>query len=315
MLGRTADELFWLSRYVERAENMARLTEVGYRITMMPHDSAEYREEWRSTLASAGCAAGFEAKYDELNTENAVNFLLLDPDNPSSVYRCLETARNKARAVRTAMTTDMWESLNATWLEMSAVKPRSMTPNVLPGFLEWVKQRSQLFRGALLGTSLRNESYIFSQLGAFIERADNTARILDVKYYILLPEHEIIGGGMDNYQWTTILRSVAAHRSYRWVYHQSYRPWRIAEFLIQCKDMPRSLAFCYGQITDNLEALAEAYGSEHDCHDLAADTAELLSGQTIDDIFQSGLHEFLTDFTARNNRLSDEITVAYHFHD
>ncbi len=315
MLGRTADDLFWLSRYVERAENMARLTEVGYRITLMPRNSAEYREEWRSTLASAGCATGFESKYGELTTENVVNYLLLDPDNASSVYSCMETARNKARAVRTAMTTDMWESLNATWLELSAVKPRSMTPNVLPGFLEWVKQRSQLFRGALLGTSLRSENYVFSQLGAYVERADNTARILDVKYYILLPEHEIVGGGMDNYQWTTILRSVAAHRSYRWFYHASYRPWRIAEFLIQCRDMPRSLAFCYGQINENLEALAKAYGSRHACHALAAEPAGLNGGQPIHDLLQSGLHEFLTDFTARNNRLGDEISVAYHFHD
>lgn len=315
MLGRTADDLFWLSRYVERAENMARLTEVGYRITLMPRNSDEYREEWRSTLASAGCAAGFEGKYGEFTTDNVVNYLLLDPENPSSVYSCLETARNKARAVRTAMTTDMWESLNATWLELSSVKPRSMTPNVLPGFLEWVKQRSQLFRGALLGTSLRNENYIFSQLGAFIERADNTARILDVKYYILLPEHEMIGGGMDSYQWTTILRSVAANRSYRWVYHEGYKPWRIAEFLIQCKDMPRSLAYCHGQISGNLDALGEAYGARHACHALAEETARLLEDQTIDDIFQNGLHEFLTDFTARNNRLSEDISVAYHFHE
>ncbi|MGI9383638.1 MAG: alpha-E domain-containing protein, partial [Methyloligellaceae bacterium] len=283
MLGRTADDLFWLSRYVERAENMARLTEVGYRITLMPRNSDEYREEWRSTLASAGCAAGFESKYGEFTTDNVVNYLLLDPENPSSVYSCIETARNKARAVRTAMTTDMWESLNATWLELSSVKPRSMTPNVLPGFLEWVKQRSQLFRGALLGTSLRNENYIFSQLGAYIERADNTARILDVKYYILLPEHEIVGGGMDSYQWTTILRSVAANRSYRWVYHEGYKPWRIAEFLIQCKDMPRSLAYCHGQINANLDALGEAYGARHDCHALAEETTRLLESQTIDD--------------------------------
>ncbi|MCG8563019.1 MAG: alpha-E domain-containing protein [Hyphomicrobiales bacterium] len=315
MLGRTADDLFWLSRYVERAENMARLTEVGYRITLMPRNSDEYREEWRSTLASAGCVVGFESKYGEFTTDNVVNYLLLDPENPSSVYSCMETARNKARSVRTAMTTDMWESLNATWLELSSVKPRSMTPNVLPGFLEWVKQRSQLFRGALLSTSLRNDNYVFNQLGAFMERADNTARILDVKYYILLPEHEIVGGGMDSYQWTTILRSVAAHRSYRWVYRESYRPWRIAEFLIQCKDMPRSLAYCYGQINANLVTLAEAYGQRHDCHEFAEETAHLLNGQTIDDIFQSGLHEFLTDFMGRNNRLSDDISVAYHFHD
>lgn len=221
MLARTADDLFWLSRYMERAENMGRLVEVGYRIALMPRNVAEYKEEWRSTLVSAGCETGFHAKHDEYTTEAVIDYLLLDPDNPSSVYSCLATARNKARAVRTALTREMWESLNATWLELSSAKPRSLSPNVLPGFIDWVKQRSQLFRGALLGTILRDDTYYFSQLGAFIERADNTARIVDVKYYILLPEHESVGGGLDNYQWTTILRSVSAHRAYRWMYRES----------------------------------------------------------------------------------------------
>ncbi len=315
MLGRTADDLYWLSRYVERAENMARLVEAGYRIAMMPRNSEEHREEWRSTLASAGCAMGFERKYDDYSTENVVNYMLLDTDNPSSVNSCLSTARNKARAVRTTMTKEMWESLNATWIELSGVKPKSVTPNLLPGFLEWVKQRSQLFRGALIGTILRNDTFFFSQLGAFIERADNTARILDVKYYVLLPEREIVGGGIDAYQWATILRSVSAHRSYRWVYHEGYKPWRIAEFLILAKEMPRSLCFCYGMIDAALKGLAETYGAKPPCHATARATRALFDHNDMDNVFQGGLHEFLTNFLARNNQLSEEISSDFHFHD
>jgi uncharacterized alpha-E superfamily protein len=315
MLGRTADELFWLSRYVERAENMARLADVGYRNTLMPQESGGYQDAWRSTLASAGCMAGFESKYGEFSTWDVVDFMLLDPDNPSSVYSCLETARNKARSVRTALTREMWECLNATWLELSGVKKNSMTPNVLPGFLEWVKQQSQLFRGALIGTILRNDTFHFSQLGAFIERVDSTARIIDVKYFLLLPEREVVGGEVDNYQWISILRSVSAHRSYRWVYHEGYKPWRIAEFLILCKEMPRSLAFCYSMINASLNGLVEEYGSRPDCHDLAADMGSELNTRQIDDIFQSGLHEFLTDFIAGNNQLAGNISDAYHFYE
>lgn len=314
MLARTADDLFWLSRYMERAENMARLVEVGYRIALMPRNVAEYKEEWRSTLVSAGCVSGFDATHDEYTTEAVVDFLLLDPDNPSSVYSCLATARNKARSVRTALTREMWEALNATWLELSSVRPKSLSPNVLPGFLEWVKQRSQLFRGALLGTILRNDTYYFSQLGAFIERADNTARILDVKYYILLPEHESVGGGLDNYQWTSILRCVSAHRAYRWMYHESYKPWRIAEFMILCKEMPRSLAYCYNQINAHLEGLAQLYGQSEECQDLAAAMTQRFKASDIHAIFQTGLHEFLSDFIAHNNRVGEQISLAYHFH-
>lgn len=315
MLARTADELFWLSRYMERAENMARLVEVGYRIALMPRDVAEYRKEWRSTVVSAGCETGFQSKHDEYTTEAVVDYLLLDADNPSSVYSCLATARNKARAVRTALTREMWETLNATWLDLAGAKPRSLTPDVLPDFLDWVKQRSQLFRGALLGTHLRNDPYYFCQLGAFMERADNTARILDVKYYILLPEHETIGGGLDNYQWTTILRSVSAHRSYRWFYHENYKPWRIAEFLILCKEMPRSLACCYLEIEAGLERLAAIYGVRTPAHDLAGAMSQRLQSSDITSIFQQGLHEFLAGFIASNNRLGEDISLAYHFYD
>lgn len=313
MLGRTANDLFWLSRYVERAENMARLIEVGYRIAMLPREGDPSHQEWRSTLESAGCAHGYSAKYDTLNTRDVVNFLLFDLANPSSIHSCLATARRNARAQRTALTREMWESLNSSWIEFQSIKPHNVTSDALPKLLDWIKERSAAYRGALLNTILRNDTYYFSQLGTFLERADNTARILDVKYYVLLPSTDMVGGGVDNVQWESILRSVSAHRSYRWVYKDSYRAWRIADYLILNRSMPRSLRACYGEITTSLQDLADLYGENVPCCQSAKETLGLLESSEIDTVFQSGLHEFLVDFIGRNNRLGAAISEAYHF--
>ncbi len=313
MLGRTANDLFWLSRYVERAENMARLTEVGYRIVLLPREGEGYHEEWRSTLASAGCADQYFAKHEAPITRDVVNFLLFDPDNPSSVYSCLASARHNARAQRTALTREMWESLNSAWIDFSKIRPDDVTSNELPKILDFVKERSALFRGSLLNTILRNDTFYFSQLGTFLERADNTARILDVKYYVLLPQVEMVGGKVDNVQWGAILRSVSAHRSYRWVYKENYRPWRVAEYLILNKQMPRSLRSSYCEIKTALDDLAGLYGDKHACHRTAADMSRRLADGNVNEIFQSGLHEFLVDFIGSNNRLGREISEAYHF--
>lgn len=314
MLGRTANDLYWLSRYVERAENMARLLEVGYRIVLLPREGQGFHEEWRSTLASTGCAETYAAKYGNIATRDVVNFLLFDADNPSSIRSCLTAARQNARAQRTALTRDMWECLNGSWIEFEALKPQHVTSNELPGLLDWIKQRSALYRGTLLNTILRNDTYCFSQLGTFLERADNTARILDVKYYVLLPSSEVVGGGVDNFQWGAILRSVSAHRSYRWVYKENYKPWRIAEYLILNRQMPRSLAYSYSEIAAALADLERHYGRSEACHVTAGATTDELAKRAVDEIFQSGLHEFLQSFIARNNRLGTEISSAYHFH-
>jgi uncharacterized alpha-E superfamily protein len=313
MLGRTANDLYWLARYIERAENMARLIEVGYRIALLPRDGEGYHEEWRSTLASAGCAQGYFAKYQALSTRDVINYLLFDCNNPSSIKSCLSAARQNGRAQRTSLTRDMWESLNGAWIEFCNIKPVDVTAGELPRVLDWIRSRSALYRGALLNTILRNDTFFFSQLGTFLERADNTARILDVKYYVLLPEIEMVGGGVDNVQWGAILRSVSAHRSYRWVYKESYRPWRIAEYLILNRAMPRSLRSCYDEIETALADLAELYGRRWECHDTAAATTQLLEEGEIGNIFQSGLHEFIEDFIVRNNRLGQEVAEAYHF--
>jgi uncharacterized alpha-E superfamily protein len=313
MLGRTASDLYWLSRYIERAENMARLVEVGYRIVLLPREGQGFHEEWRSALESAGCLAGYQAKYGKLETRDVINYMLFDGDNPSSVATCLAVARRNGRAQRTALTREMWESLNSAWLEFSAMKPAAVTANSLPELLDWVRSRSSLYRGALLNTILRNDTFYFSQLGTFIERADSTARILDVKYYHLLPSSEMVGSGVDNYQWSSILRSVSAHRSYRWVYKDTYRPWNIAQYLILNRQMPRSLRSCYDELSAALEEISSLYGARHPCHQTVEATRDLLIDGDMQKIFQSGLHEFVQEFIAANNKLGAEISTAYHF--
>ncbi len=314
MLGRTAASLYWMSRYVERAENMARLLEVGYRISLMPGAIEGHRDEWRSTLTSAACEDSYKEKHEEIDGANVIHFLLFDESNASSVKSCLKSARNNGRAVRTALTRDVWESLNSTWNELALVAPDNITADRLPGFLEWVKQRAMAFRGALLGTMLRNDTYYFSQLGNFIERADNTARILDVKYFILLPRPSDVGSDLDNQQWAQVLRSVSAHRAYRWFYKDSrYRPWLVSEFLILKEEMPRSLLFTYQWVNAALDGLAELYGNHYDCHGIAADTYKRLKNGNMEQIFQNGLHEFLQDFMDSNNALSQSIATNFNF--
>ena len=314
MLGRTASSLYWMSRYMERAENMARLLEVGYRISLMPGAVEGHRDEWRSTLQSAACDVGYDKKHPEIHGAKVIQFLIFDEENPSSIRASIKTARNNGRAVRTALTRDVWESINTTWNELSQVKPSSITADRLPVFLDWIKQRVMSFRGALLGTMLRNDTYYFSQVGNFLERADNTARILDVKYFILLPKPTDVGSELDMQQWAQILRSVSAHRSYRWFYRDSkYRPWMISEFLILKEEMPRSLVFSYHWVNMALEGLANLYGKRYDCHDLAFETYQRLKTGNMDEIFQSGLHEFLQDFVNRNARLSASIGTNYNF--
>jgi uncharacterized alpha-E superfamily protein len=314
MLGRTAASLYWMSRYMERAENMARLLEVGYRISLMPGAVEGHRDEWRSTLQSCGCDIAYAEKHADITSARVIDFLIFDEDNPSSIRASIKTARNNGRAVRTALTRDVWESINSTWNELAQVKASSMTADRLPVFLEWVKQRVMSFRGALLGTMLRNDTYCFSQLGNFVERADNTARILDVKYFILLPRPSDVGSELDMQQWAQILRSVSGHRAYRWFYRDSnYRPWLVSEFLILREEMPRSLVFSYNWVNQALAGLASLYGKSYDCHEQARESYDRLRSANMEQIFQSGLHEFLQDFIADNTKLSMSIARNYNF--
>jgi uncharacterized alpha-E superfamily protein len=312
MLSRTADSLFWLARYMERAENIARIVHVGHRTASMARSLGSVGNEWLPTLIATGCEPDFFRKYAEASASDVVDYLVCDPDNPSSIVTCIETARRNARAVRTALTVDMWDALNETWRQMRDSAGEALASDRIPDFLEWVKERSQLFNGAYASTMLRNDAYYFTRLGTFIERADNTARILDVKYYMLLPQDDGIGGVIDYYQWQAILRSVSALRSYHWIYHDRLKPWLVGELLILRPEMPRSLISCYEQITRHLDLIAEAYGGKRgECHRVAGELYAKLRYGRIQDIFQAGLHEFLTEFIDRSILLGSEISKLY----
>jgi len=312
MLSRDADSLYWLSRHVERAENTARILDVAYRMSAMPVSYGHgHSNEWESALLTASAYEPFRAAYGEPTPERVIEFLAVSDANPASIRNCLETARQNARAVRGALTSEMWEAINGAWLDMRRFKPKDFRLEALPKFLNWVKQASLVFDGSAMRTMLRNDAYWFSRLGLYIERADNTARVLDVKYHVLLPRDAEVGGGIDYYQWAAILRSVSALVSYQWVYHQNLKPWLVADLLILREEMPRSLAACYRELTSHLDDISDAYGRAGPSQRMARQVYSSLGNERIEDIFQNGLHEFLRAFIDNNNRLGAAVTDQY----
>jgi uncharacterized alpha-E superfamily protein len=311
MLSRTADNLFWLARYIERSENLARLLDVGLRMASLSQEAGGDATEWHSTIVAAGCEASFYAGGRQPTAQAVIDHLTRDPANPASILACLEMARRNARTDRTGITTDMWEAVNSAWLEARALRDEDFALEHVRRFLEWVKERSLRFGGAALGTMLRNDAYWFTRLGMAIERADSTARILDVKYHVLLPREDGVGGTRDYYHWTSILRSVSAQRAYHWVYRDRLKPWLVADLLILRPEMPRSLVSCCFDLSRHLDLLADSYGRRGECHRLAGQMHARLRYGRIEDIFRQGLHEFLTEFIDRNIVLGDEISKQY----
>ncbi|MAU41515.1 MAG: hypothetical protein CMF31_07820 [Kordiimonas sp.] len=314
MLSRTAACLYWMGRYMERAENLARVLEVGYRMDQMPSRAHKDGNEWDSLIVAAACDEGFREQYDDANLETVVSYLGMDEANPSSIRGCLEIARTNARAVRPALTTEIWESLNDSWLEFNSKWQHSLKERNLLDFLDWVKTRTMIFRGAMHGNMLRDEAYSFINLGTYVERADNTARILDVKYHILLPAGEQVGGSVDYYQWSTILRSVSALGSYHWLYRDAIRPWMVAELLILRNEMPRSLVYTLSQVVKSLETTSRRQQIGGESLRLSGRLHSQLSYSKVEDVFAVGLHEYLTRFLEQNNLLADAIAEEYHFY-
>jgi uncharacterized alpha-E superfamily protein len=311
MLSRTADNLYWLARYVERAEYLARILETTQRMTALPLAYVGESNEWVTAVATAGCSNAFFAVHAEANEETVTDFLAFSTANPSSIRNCFEVARHNARAVRTALTMEMWEAINSTWLELRRFGNQPASREELTRFLQWVQGSSLRFDGSAYRTMLRNDAYWFSRLGVFIERADNTARILDVKYHLLLPAHEHVGGPLDYFQWSSILRSVSALTAYHWVYRESLKPWLVADLLILNEQMPRSLASCYENLVQNLDRIANDYGRQGPAQRQARAMRTRLQNSRMDGIFQAGLHEFISSFIADNNRLGAAITQQY----
>ncbi|MFA6178483.1 MAG: alpha-E domain-containing protein [Methylophilaceae bacterium] len=309
MLSRTADHLYWMARYIERAENMARVLDVTHHMSLVPNAAESEAALWTPALEISGNIESYEEEYEEYTASNVIHYLSMDEKNPSSIYNCLRNARENARAVRVAMTSETWENINALWLEFSQFLGTDLATGDLHGFCDWVKSRSHLFRGVSFGTMLRDDAFRFVRLGTFMERADNTARLLDVKYHLLLPEEEEVGGAVDYYEWSAVLRSVSAFQAYQKVFSDTIEPWRVAELLVLREDMPRSLLACFAEIMPILEQLAGRRNIE--CKRLAGELHARLRYGKMEDIFQDGLHEFLTDFIVANNNLSLEIQRTF----
>jgi uncharacterized alpha-E superfamily protein len=309
MLSRTADNLFWMARHIERAENTARVLDVAHSTSLLPLDiegSDAYL--WYAPLNITGCANGYEVKHGLAKADTVTRYMALGADNPASIYNCLWTARENARAVRGAITSEMWEVINDTWLELNTLSGE-MDYEKLQNFFDWVKNRSHLFRGVTLGTIRKDIALSFLKLGTFLERADNTARILDVKYHILLPSVNDVGGAADYYQWGSLLKSVSAFEAYRKIYRDVISPLRVSELLILREDMPRSLHACMNEVEAALIDINGLSGQE--ARRVAGEQHAALHFGRIEDVFSQGLHEYLTDFLQNTALLSREIREAY----
>jgi len=313
MLCRTANELYWMARHIERAENTARLLDVTYRMSLLPYDAVEpglaWAEPWAVPLITSGLATAFYERFPQLSAENVLRYMILHAGNPSSIFCCLRAARESARAVRGAITSEMYEDLNSAWLEMRGQNYDHIQGSGVSEFLGWVKMRSHLFRGVTFGTMLRDEGYHFIRLGTHIERGDNTARILDVKYHTLLPSAAEVGGAVDYYQWGALLRSVSGFESYRKIYSDVITPRRVAELLILRQDMPRSLHSCMNFINETLAVLCDDSSAE--VRRASGEMHAKLRFARTDDIIRFGLHEYLMEFLDRISELGKEISSQF----
>lgn len=310
MLSRTASQLYWLGRYVERMDYVARLIDSASRMSGMPAPSKT--NEWHSALIASGAEPEFLEKHDQVTAEGVMEFLSLDRDNISSVVSSLQAARQNARAVRAAITSDMWDAINGTFLEGKKLSVESFDDENLRSTLDWIKREALLFNGATDHTMLRAMASNFVKLGRYLERADNTARILDVKYHLLLPNYEQVGGSVDYHQWSAILRAVSARRAYHAIYKQKLKPWNVAELLIIRPELPRSLATCYRNISEILEELMAVHsGKAGECHRLAGATYAKLHYGQIRPILDGGLHQYLTDIIDTTAELGDEVRQFY----
>lgn len=309
MLSRAASNLYWMARYVERAENTARILDVSYRMSLIPRGTVSLDQEWFAPLNITGTLYPFAGRYATVNAKDVMYFVALDPNNPSSIVSCAKAARENARAVRGKITSEMWEVLNSTWLELQQVNEDRLLADGGLSFFDWVKDRSHMFRGVTVGTALRDEAFYFNRLGTFFERGDNTARILDVKYHILLPSVQDVGGAVDYYQWAAVLRSVSAFESYRRVYRDVITPLKVAELLILRHDMPRSLHACMDEAYEILQLLPT--GASREALRRAGELHAQLHFGRIETIFQNGLHEYVTDLLTGLNELGNEVNRSF----
>ena len=310
MLSRTADHLFWMARYTERAENTARMLDVNIQTQLLPQSIEAAEQSWRAVLGISELLPAFDEKYGILSRKDVLDFMVCDPMNPSSIVSCLTSARENARAVRGTLTTEVWETQNTTWLDMAGLLKDGMLERDPSEFFEWVKHRSHLSRGVTIGTMLKDEAFYFIRLGTFLERADNTARLLDVKFHGADGE-QLTASEMDYYHWAAVLRSVSAFETYRKTYRDVITPERVAELLILRGEMPRSLMACMTEVVNNLAQVHNDVSRETER--FAGRLHAGLRFNSIDDIMRRGLHGYLTEFLEQvyelGNRVSHDFLV------
>jgi uncharacterized alpha-E superfamily protein len=310
MLSRTADHLFWMSRYTERAENTARMLDINYQTTLLPQSATVAQAGWEGLLAISELMPLYEAWHKSVNAKEVMEFMVKDELNPSSIVSCIKSARENARAVRGTLTTEVWETQNQTWLEVQRMLKAGDFEADPAKFFEWVKFRSHLSRGVTVGTMLMDEALHFMRLGTFLERADNTARLVDVKFHAI--QSDFYGDEFakdqeyDFYHWSAILRSVSGFEIYRKVYRNVIKPERVAELLILRPDMPRSLHASLNAVVENLSLVANE--QSHETQRIAGKLRAELQYGRIDEILVNGLHAYLTQFLDRINALGGRIS-------
>jgi uncharacterized alpha-E superfamily protein len=313
MLSRTADHLFWMSRYTERAENTARLLDVNYQTSLLPQSAEVAQQGWQGLLSISELLPSYQALYGDIRPERVMEFMVKDENNPSSIISCLRAARENARAVRGSLTTEVWETQNQTWLELNRMLKSGAFERDPGQFFEWVKFRSHLSRGVTVGTMLMDEALHFMRLGTFLERADNTARLVDVKFHAV--EHDFFGQTQgkeqdhDFYHWSAILRSVSGFEIYRKVYRDVIQPERVAELLILRADMPRSLHACLNEVVSNIAMVSDDRSRES--YRRAGKLCAEMEFSRIEEILANGLHAYLTQFLDRVNEIGASISREF----
>lgn len=310
MLSRTASSLYWLGRYVERADFIARLVEATVRLDALSARPAG-EAAWASALSVTYTEEAYAAAHQTISQQPVAHFLTLDMSHPGSIVRCLEQARNNGRAVRTALTREAWTAINRLWLLFAKrVSPGGAASTL--ALVEGVMAEARGFEGAI-HRMMGNEATMLIQLGAAIERADNTARLLDVKYHLLLPEGEKVGGLVDRDQWTTILQTVSAVTAYRWLYSDGLRPANVIDLLITRAELPRSLAGCVEEVVEQLNALAKRTGLQGEADRMARARIARMQKTRAHEVIVRGLHEYLQAFIRENALLDAAIARQFRF--
>jgi uncharacterized alpha-E superfamily protein len=308
MLSRTADHLYWMSRYVERAESLARLVDAHYRMSLLPHSAETLAQSLSSTMTALQMDQAYAERHEAIVPRSVFEFVSLDREYTGSIYNCLRAARENARAVRGSLTSELWETLNSTWLDARSIVARRAGNADIGQFVEWVKERSHLTRGVTIGTMLRDEAFHFTRIGTFLERADSTARILTAHQTDLVPGADA-GVVPDPFAWSVLLRALSAFEVYRRVYRDVITPFKVAQLLILRDDMPRSLLRCCKEVYQNLKAVANEQSAETERR--AGEMHAILHFTRMEEITETGLPAFLAQFLKWLRDLGDRVASDF----